>query len=189
MAAGSTGQGTTRAGALFGVFLLLFAGACGEQAFVSYQGSVTEADEQGYAFGDREREDRTPIPGATVSLCEEEKCRAVVDDAGNWGPIWQGFGLFGGTHHVDVRVEAPGHRAFTYQTDYPSGNDPFFGEQPLDVKLQREGLVAVDGGLDAEAVPVTDGSSDGPSDGPSDARSDAPLEGSVGLVDAFVPGK
>lgn len=117
---------------------LVGAPACGDQAFVSYVGTVTEAPADvptGASFEDEPPADAAPIAGATVSLCAESKCTATSDETGLWGPIWQSFPLFR-RRGVTLTVSADGYEPFTYSARYPATEDPLFAEKLMNVRLR-----------------------------------------------------
>jgi len=138
------------------VAMLVFAGACSEQAFVSYFGTVTEApagEPSSASFGFEPPPDAVPIADASVQLCRTTHCQAVTNAEGAFGPVYDSFPLFS-ARDVALVVAADGYEPYTYRTRYPTGEDPVYGEALLNVRLRR--LEALDGG-DADSAAPTDG--------------------------------
>jgi hypothetical protein len=114
-------------------------GGCVGEASATYKGSVVEGDTPGSSFDTtRNPAALPPVEGVRVSLCESERCKAISDSSGTWGPVET---VFGGSAFSDaelsVRFEADGFEPFVYSTVYETTADPTNGEKFLNVKMRR----------------------------------------------------
>jgi len=118
--------------------LLSATGGCGDQAFVVFVGTLSEAEPGGasrVSFEEEPSEDARPIEGALVSLCEEQRCNATTNEEGFWGPIWHAFPLFS-KRTIHLTVRADGYETITFETRYPPKDTPVGGEALLHVRLR-----------------------------------------------------
>ncbi len=72
------------------------------------------------------------------NLCISQHCRAgvTVDADGHYGPLEQVFGGFAGVDTpIEVRIDSPDARTFSYTTVYETTKDPTNGQAFLDFTL------------------------------------------------------